>query len=79
MSTSSNNNNNMLNPLEKDVEKAIESVEDYYKSVDTNLDNLIQQIETMIANTNDDKQLKTTVQSLTQDISDKHKDQHGAI
>jgi len=79
MSTSSNNNNNMLNPLEKDVEKAIESVEDYYKSVDTNLDNLIQQIETMIANTNDDKQLKTTVKSLTKDISDKHKDLHGTI
>jgi len=69
----------MLNPLEKDVEKAIESVEDYYKSVDTNLDNLIQQIETMIANTNDDKQLKTTVKSLTKDISDKHKDLHGTI
>ena len=37
--------NNILTPVEKDVDKAIESVEEYYQSIETNIDNVITQIQ----------------------------------
>ncbi len=32
------------------VDKAIESVEEYYNNIEINLDNVIEQIQTMISN-----------------------------
>jgi hypothetical protein len=74
---------NMLNLVEKDVDKAIESVEEYYNTIETNLDNVIEQIQTILANSTDDKSIKTSIQTtvkpLAKQYSDKHKDLHGSI
>lgn len=74
---------NMLAFVEKDVEKAIESVEEYYKDIDTNLDAAIERIQTLISTSADDKIVKAsvreTVKPLAKQYSDKHKDLHGAI
>jgi len=74
----------MLNLVEKDVDKAIESVEEFYNNMETNLDNVIEQIQTLIAsNSTDDQSIKTnvrnTVKPLAKQYSDKHKDLHGSI
>ncbi len=79
MSTTSN----MLNYVEKDVDKAIESVQEYYTNIETNLDNVIEQIQTLISNSSDDQSIKTnicdTIKPLAKQYSDKHKDLHGSI
>ena len=76
---------NMLNFVEKDVDKAIESVEEFYNNIETNLDNIIEQIQTMISNASefDNQTIKTnvrdTIKSLAKQSGDKHKDLHGSI
>ena len=42
----------MLNFVEKDVDKAIESVEEFYNNIESNLDNVIEQIQTLISKFN---------------------------
>jgi hypothetical protein len=73
----------MLNYVEKDVDKAIESVQEYYTNIETNLDNVIEQIQTLISNSSDDQSIKTnicdTIKPLAKQYSDKHKDLHGSI
>jgi hypothetical protein len=73
----------MLNLVERDVNKAIESVQEYYNTIDTNLDNLIEQIQTILSNPIDDKLKQTSIQNtlkpLAKQYSDKHKDLHGSI
>jgi hypothetical protein len=75
--------NNMLNFVEKDVDKAIESVEEFYNNIETNLDNVIEQIQTMISNSTDNQIIKLnirdTIKPLAKQYSDKHKDLHGSI
>ncbi len=75
--------NTMLNLVERDVNKAIESVQEYYNTIDTNLDNLIEQIQTILSNPIDDKLKQTSIQNtlkpLAKQYSDKHKDLHGSI
>jgi translation elongation factor EF-G len=74
---------NMLNFVEKDVDKAIESVQEYYINIETNLDNVIEQIQVQIGNSSDDPSVKTnirdTIKPLAKQYSDKHKDLHGSI
>ncbi len=74
---------NMLSFVEKDVDKAIESVEEYYNDIETNLDNIIEQIQTTISNSSDDPRIKAnirdTIKPLAKQYSDKHKDLHGSI
>jgi hypothetical protein len=73
----------MLNLVERDVNKAIESVQEYYNTIDTNLDNLIEQIQTILSNPIDDKLKQTSIQNtlkpLAKQYTDKHKDLHGSI
>jgi hypothetical protein len=73
----------MLSFVEKDVDKAIESVEEYYNDIETNLDNIIEQIQTTISNSSDDPRIKAnirdTIKPLAKQYSDKHKDLHGSI
>ncbi len=75
--------NTMLNLVERDVNKAIESVQEYYNTIDTNLDNLIEQIQTILSNPIDDKLKQTSIQNtlkpLAKQYTDKHKDLHGSI
>ncbi|CAF1529463.1 unnamed protein product [Adineta steineri] len=73
----------MLNIIEKDVDKAIESVQEYYTTIETNLDSVIEQIQSTLSNPTDDKFIKTSIQNtlkpLAKQYSDKHKDLHGSI
>jgi len=73
----------MLSFVEKDVDKAIESVEEYYNDIETNLDNIIEQIQTTISNSSDDPRIKATIRDtikpLAKQYSDKHKELHGSI
>ncbi|CAF1079852.1 unnamed protein product [Adineta steineri] len=73
----------MLNIIEKDVDKAIESVQEYYTTIETNLDSVIEQIQSALTNPTDDKFIKTSIQNtlkpLAKQYSDKHKDLHGSI
>jgi hypothetical protein len=73
----------MLNFVEKDVDKAIESVEEFYHHIDTNLDHIISQIQTLISNSTDDQLIKPTISETIKPVakqySDKHKDLHGSI
>ena len=82
--TTNNNNNNSLLLVEKDVDKAIESVEEFYQQTDTNLDQVIEHIQSILAAVPDDSQqikvrVKENVKPLAKQYSDKHKDLHGAI
>ncbi|CAF1053893.1 unnamed protein product [Adineta steineri] len=73
----------MLNIIEKDVDKAIESVQEYYTTIETNLDSVIEQIQLTLSNPTEDKFIKTSIQNtlkpLAKQYSDKHKDLHGSI
>ncbi|CAF4227304.1 unnamed protein product [Rotaria socialis] len=73
----------MLGIVEKDVDKAVESVQEYYNNIDSNIDNVIQQIEMMISNSTDDQIMKAnirdTIKPFAKQYSDKHKDLHGSI
>ena len=75
--------NNMLNIVEKDINKAMESVQEYYNNIEIELDNVIKQIQTKISNSTNDHTIKldvrNTVKSFTKQYSDKHKDLHGSI
>jgi hypothetical protein len=75
--------NNMLSLVEKDVDKAVESVEEYYNTIENNIDNVIEQIETILSNSTDENRLKPnicdTIKPLAKQYSDKHKDLHGSI
>ncbi len=72
--------NNMLNLVEKDVDKAIESVQEYYNTIEINLDNVIEQIQAIISNSTDDKNsIQNLIKPLAKQYSDKHKDLHGSI
>ncbi|CAF4406009.1 unnamed protein product [Rotaria magnacalcarata] len=79
----STNLNATLNLVGKDVDKAIESVHEYYSNIDANIDNVIEQIQSMISNSTDDELVKTSVQNMAKPLakqySDKHKDLHGSI
>ncbi|UJR09871.1 hypothetical protein I4U23_014093 [Adineta vaga] len=75
---------NMLNLVEKDVDKAIESVQEYYDNIETNLDQVIEQIQTTLSHPIDDQHLiqtslQNTIKPLAKQYSDKHKDLHGSI
>ncbi|CAF4141423.1 unnamed protein product, partial [Rotaria magnacalcarata] len=73
----------MLGIVEKDVDKAVESVQEYYNNIDSNIDNVIEQIEMMISNSTDDQIMKAnirdTIKPFAKQYSDKHKDLHGSI
>jgi len=75
--------NNMLNFVEKDVDKAIESVEEFYNNIETNLDNAIEQLQLIISNSTDNQttkvNLRDTIKPVAKQYSDKHKDLHGSI
>ena len=75
--------NNPLNLVEKDVNKAIESVQEFYSTIETNIDNVIEQIQTILSTSNDDQLIKSSgsniVRSLAKQYSDKHKNLHGSI
>ena len=75
--------NNPLNLVEKDVNKAIESVQEFYSTIETNIVNVIEQIQTILSTSNDDQLIKSSgsniVRSLAKQYSDKHKDLHGSI
>ncbi|CAF1266206.1 unnamed protein product, partial [Adineta steineri] len=68
---------------QSDVDKAIESVQEYYTTIETNLDSVIEQIQSTLSNPTDDKFIKTSIQNtlkpLAKQYSDKHKDLHGSI
>lgn len=76
---SSTTTSNMLSLVEKDVDKAIESVEEFYNNIDTTLDETIAQIQTLIANAPERANLRDTIKPLAKQYSDKHKDLHGSI
>jgi len=42
--------NNMLNLVEKDFDKAIESVQDYFNTIEENIDNVIDKIQAILSN-----------------------------
>ena len=69
----------MLSLVEKDVDKAIESVEEFYNNIDANLDETIVKIQTLIASAPDEANLRDTIKPLAKQYSDKHKDLHGSI
>jgi archaellum component FlaC len=69
----------MLNFVEKDVDKAIESVDEFYNDIESNLDHVIEQIQTMIDNSTEKVNLRDTIKPLAKQYSDKHKDLHGSI
>ena len=73
----------MLHLVEKDVEKAIESVQDYYDHIETNIDHVIEQVQGILASAGDDPSLKSSIperiRPLAKQYSDKHKDLHGSI
>ena len=75
--------NTILNLVEKDVDKAIESVQEYYHTIESNLDNVIGQIQTILTNPIEDKLIKSSIENsikpLAKTYSDKHKDLHGSI
>ncbi|CAF1155165.1 unnamed protein product [Rotaria sordida] len=75
--------NNILNLVEKDVDKAIESVQEYYNTIETNIDNVIEQIQIILSNSIDDKLIQNSIQNLIKPLakqySDKHKELHGSI
>jgi hypothetical protein len=75
--------NNMLNFVGKDVDKAIESVEEFYNNIETNLDNAIEQLQLIISNSTDNQttkvNLRDTIKPVAKQYSDKHKDLHGSI
>jgi hypothetical protein len=75
--------NNMLNFVGKDVDKAIESVEEFYNNIETNLDNAIEQLQLIISNSTDNQTTKVnlhdTIKPVAKQYSDKHKDLHGSI
>lgn len=77
------NTNNIINLVEKDVDKAIESVEDYYKTIETNVDRTIEHIQSILSNSPDEKLIKssitTLIKPLAKQYSDQHKDLHGSI
>ena len=74
---------NTLHLVEKDVDKAMESVEDYYTDIETNIDHVIEQVQGILANASDDPSLKSSIRDsikpLAKQYSDKHKDLHGSI
>ena len=69
----------MLNLVEKDVDKAIESVEEFYNNIDASLDQTIAEIERLMANTPERANLRDSAKSFAKQYSDKHKDLHGSI
>ncbi|CAF0784896.1 unnamed protein product [Adineta ricciae] len=74
---------NTLTLLEKDADKAIESVEQFYNEIETNMNSVIEQIQTLITNVSADPNtkvnLRETIKPLAKQYSDKHKELHGSI
>lgn len=74
---------NLLGPVEKDVDKAIESVQEFYSHIENNIDHVIEQIETILANNPNDAEIKAfvreNVKPFGKQYSDKHKELHGSI
>ena len=76
--------NNIVSVVEKDVDKAIESVQEFYTSIDTNLDLAIEQLRTILSDSIDNEQsvkssVQTSFKTLSKQYSEKHKDLHGSI
>ncbi|CAF0881915.1 unnamed protein product [Adineta ricciae] len=75
---------NMLNLVEKDVDKAIESVQEYYSNIENNLDHVIEQLQRALSQPMSDSHLvktslQNTIKPLAKQYSDKHKELHGSI
>lgn len=69
----------MLNFVEKDVDKAIESVDEFYNNIDANLDQTIAEIRRLMAEAPERANLRDQAKSFAKQYSDKHKDLHGSI
>ncbi|CAF1655526.1 unnamed protein product, partial [Adineta ricciae] len=75
---------NMLNLVEKDVDKAIESVQEYYSNIESNVDHVIEQLQRALSQPMSDSHLiktslQNTIKPLAKQYSDKHKELHGSI
>ena len=75
--------NQMLGFVEKDVDKALESIQEHYDTIETSMDDVIGQIQAILANSSNAQTAKSsirdTIQPLARQYSDKHKDLHGSI
>ena len=76
--------NTILTPIEKDVDKAIESVQEFYDVLDANLERALERIRGILSSSiAEDAEMKSiaqeTVKPLAKQYTDMHKDLHGAI
>ena len=71
---------NIVSVVEKDVDKAIESVQEFYNSIDVDLERAIEQLRTILStSTENDQSVQSSFRTLAKQYSEKHKDLHGSI